>query len=175
VDIETAIDAMHDSIALRDWARLEKESDEACEQADPARAEVVRSIALAPYVAALKTGLDAAAGHLPRDVAAIYWEFDVDNRWSSAFFLCRSYRSEEDGDDEWASDFDPALTIAGPSMPLLASQLASTWNGSPRDAAVNAFLVARTIASIGRASTNWGHQVPLCAGYHDQWVVFRVA
>ena len=57
----------------------------------------------------------------------------------------------------------------------LARSQPTTWDGDEMDAAANAYLVARTISSFGRAATGWTDDRPLCAGYHDQSLAFRIA
>lgn len=164
---------MRGLIARGDWAGLESEFGNNSSEVDPARADAIQSIDLDAYASELGHGVRAAALRVRPETAAVYWEFDVDNDWSSAFFFCESYRPESEGDDDWAAEFDSSLTIPGPSMPVLGANFAPTWNGSSTDAAVNAFLIARTVAAFGRASQVWDRRTPLCAGYHDQATVFR--
>jgi hypothetical protein len=145
-----------------------------CADLDGAAASLIAAIDLVPYREEIRSHLEQIAQHPEASVKAVYWEFDPDNGWSSAFFACSSYRPESDDDDGWAADFDDAATVTGPSMPELADLRASTWTKTPADAARNAFLVARTVAAIGWAASEWSSRVPLTAGYHDQSRVFRV-
>jgi hypothetical protein len=66
---------------------------------------LIADVDLDAYRAQLTDGLRkamdlASIGHS----RAVYWEFDVDNGWDSAFFLCRSYSPEAAADDGWADD-----------------------------------------------------------------------
>jgi hypothetical protein len=175
VDIDAGLDNMRPFISSGDWRGLEGAYETICRAADPRAASSISSIDLRRYTTALERSIIAAGEWLREPPAAVYWEFDVDSGWRSAFFRCDSYRPEADGDDDWASDFDEAEVIDGPAMPYLAAWLASAWRGSDVDVARNLYLIARTMAAFGRAAAAWSHAVPLCAGFHDQSVVFRVA
>jgi hypothetical protein len=105
----------------------------------------------------------------------VYWEFDLDNGWQSSFFLCASYSPEEDEDDDWASDFDEADVVAGPRMPEFARLYDPAWDETEGAIACNLRLIARTLGAFGRAAAaSWTSPLPLCAGYHDQEILFRV-
>ena len=72
---------------------------------------------------------------------AIYWEFDPDNDWKSAFFPCRSYAPERAWNDDWAADYEQSAIVEGPSMPEMARLAAASWDKSAADVARNAYLV----------------------------------
>jgi hypothetical protein len=172
VDVFARIEAMRPWIAVGEWAGLERSFRDACRADAPDREPGVSAVDLRHYTAAL-TDLIKRIPHLlgPR-IAAVYWEFDLDNESSSAAFLCLGYQPEGAADDDWASEFDAERVVQGPAMPQLAGLL-RTWDGAA-DAASNAFLVARTIAAFGHAAAEWHDDRPLCAGYHDQSIVFRI-
>ena len=174
VDIDAGVEAMRAWIASRDWGGLESSFAEDCRRLDPEAAAAVSSVDLSLYTSELADSINALGTQLGKTTAAVYWEFDVDNGWSSAFFECLSYESESVGDDDWASNFDPSKVHSGPAMPELAALLATTWRGNAADEARNLHLLACTMAAFGRASARWNPDVPLCAGFHDQWIVFRV-
>jgi hypothetical protein len=173
--MKARIEGMREPIAQRDWRRLERSYADACRAAAPDVESAVSEIDLSSYTDSLRSVVDRLAVELDGAAVAVYWEFDVDNRWSSAFYPCSSYRPESHGDDDWASDFQEDGVVAGPDMAGLAELAPKSWDGSDRDAAINAYLVARTVASFGRAAEGWRDTRPLCAGYHDQWIVFRIA
>jgi hypothetical protein len=174
VDIDAGVEAMRTRIARNEWQALESDSLANCRRSDPHASAEIEAIDLDPYVADLARAIELASHEIDGSVAALYWEFDVDNGWASAFYLCRTYQSERAGDDEWAADFDPEDVVPGPAMPELASLLAGSWDRTESDVARNLYLVARTVAAFGRASATWSSAIPLCAGYHDQDVVFRI-
>ncbi len=175
VDIYAGIEEMRPRIASGDWKDLERAYEAMCRETDARAASAISFIDLAPYASALEASLEAVGKRIRPATAAVYWEFDPDNGWQSNFYECRTYRPEVDGDDDWASDFDPSTVIDGPAMPDLAARLAPTWNGTVSDTARNLYLIARTMAAFGRASAAWLDDAPLCAGFHDQSIVFRFA
>jgi hypothetical protein len=174
VDINARIEAMRPWVSRDDWEGLQRAFGDACRGEAPDMAQRITAVDTRPYSASLRGLLAQVGTQLDGGVEAVYWEFDVDNSWESAVFLCRSYRPEAAGNDDWASDFDPDDVVQGPGMYELA-ELVRAWNGSDEDAAVNAYLVARTVAAFGDAAADWRADRPLCAGYHDQWSVFRIA
>ena len=172
MELFTRIEAIRPWVARRDWAGLERTFEDACRADAPGEEAGISRVDLRRYTGALVNLVGRASKALGPDIAAVYWEFDVDNDWSSAAFLCSRYEPETATDDDWASEFDAERAIHGPAMPELA-RLMSTWTGNEH-AAANAYLIARTIAAFGRASAGWHADRPLCAGYHDQSVVFRI-
>lgn len=166
---------MRPPIADRDWDGLERLYRRRLDQVDHEAAGTIASVDLAAYESQLRQRLRDVVQAADGSVAAVYWEFDVDNNWSSAFFLCTDYAPEEAQADDWAASFVGSNVIAGPSMPVLATLLGTTWAGGQADVSRNLYLVARTIATVGRAADGWPLLVPLCAGFHDQDVVFRIA
>jgi hypothetical protein len=173
VHINSRIETMRPWVERADWAGLQRASREACRVAAPDTEPRIAAVDTRPYMAALREMLANAAGYLHDGIEAAYWEFDVDSSWDSAVFLCRSYRPEAAGDDDWASDFDAKRIVSGPRMVELAGFL-QEWNGSDSAAAVNAYLIARTVAAFGDAAAAWPIGRPLCAGYHDQSILFRI-
>ncbi|MEX0710190.1 MAG: hypothetical protein WD116_03190 [Chloroflexota bacterium] len=108
------------------------------------------------------------------DAGAVYWEVDLDNAWSSNFFICRGYRPESANDDDWAADY--VDSIDGPAMAEFAAIYDPGFDRTPEAAEVTLHLIARTLAAFGKAATKeWDSAIPLCAGYHDQHGVYRVA
>jgi hypothetical protein len=68
-----------------------------------------------------------------------------------------------------------ADAITGPSQPELSHLYGTSWNATAVEAARNIYHVARTAVAFGQAAELvWRAGMPLCAGYHDQDVVFRL-
>jgi len=161
-------------IAQGNWDGLERAFRTRAERVAPDSADRIARVGLVAYEADLRRELMRLASLPQNETRAIYWEFEPDNGWHSAWFRCRSYQPESAGDDEWASDFRDSDVTPGPDAPGLAAEFARGWDLDDETSARNLFLVARTVAALGRASTIWRLHLPLCAGYHDQDVVFRV-
>lgn len=153
-----------------DWSALESAYHDDCAELAPAVAMVIRSTDLADYRHHLVTAVSEIKLTSAR---AVYWEFDPDNGWSSAFFLCNAYQPEGARDDEWAADFDQ--TVPGPELKDFALLYDPSFSGTAAATARNLYLFARTFAAFGTAiMPRWKLGIPLCAGYHDQANVFRV-
>jgi hypothetical protein len=74
-----------------------------CRAADVEAAQRIAAVDLRPYRANLTEGLTNAMTRAAELGAnAVYWEFDTDNGWASAFFLCKSYSPEQNGNDDSA-------------------------------------------------------------------------
>jgi len=175
MDIYAGIDAMREGIRRRAWREVETTAGTYCRELDAKAADAIAALDLAPYrdqiASVLETVLATARA---QGSAAVYWEFDLDNGWDSAFFLCGDYAPEVDEDDEWASDFDEAGVVRGPAQSDLARLYGKSWDGTPAEVARNLFLIGRTVAAFGEASQRiWPTTIPLCAGHHDQDSVFR--
>jgi hypothetical protein len=103
----------------------------------------------------------------------VYWEFDPDNAWANAFFLCHRYEPASTGNEDWASDF--TRRMEGPSLPSFAGLYDPTFNGSESAAATNLYLFARTFRTFGESvKPIWPQDKPLAAAFHDQDPVIRV-
>lgn len=176
MDIYAELDAMRSHLRERAWLSLETQYRDLSRANDGPGAAAIEAVDLSGYQARLTDDLSrlSEAARL-QPTAAVYWEFDVDNNWSSSFFLCPTYRPEADGDDDWAADFEDHDVVSGPDMTALARLYARSWNGSPAETARNLYLIARTLAAFGRAAdAAWPGRLPLCVGYHDQTIVFRL-
>lgn len=177
MDVNAAIDAMRLDLKGRRWSEVEAKAMAECRALDVAAAEAIAAVDLAAYRGRLTDGLTEAMTRATTVGArAVYWEFDTDNDWDSAFFLCRSYSPEQTENDEWAADYDERDVITGPSMPEMADLAGASWDQSASDAARNVYLLARTAIAFGQAAEHvWTLGVPLCAGYHDQTLVLRIS
>lgn len=172
--IYAGLDEMRDWIVRADWSGLVSEFDRRCRQIDANGSARIAGVPTDEFESELAKGLARAIAALSVSTKAVYWEFDPDNAWTSAFFLCRDYREESDAHDEWAADFDESRVIVGPSHMGLAREYDSGWDRTDAMVARNLALIARTIAAFGRASETSRSKLPICAGYHDQELVFRV-
>jgi hypothetical protein len=174
MDIYSALDDLRPAIARRDWTDLEAAPLARCQEIDPEAASRIGAIDLNGFKSELASELLAVAERIDGQTNAVYWEFDPDNAWTSAFFPCRTYRPEHLRDDEWAADFDEARVVPGPAAPSLAREYDASWDRGELAVAGNVALIARTIATIGRAAETWRSSLPLCAGFHDQAILYRI-
>jgi len=176
MDTDAAINALRADLRDRRWSEVEAKAMSACHAHDAAAAEAIAGIDLGPYQEQLRDRLAEALTRASAvGAAAVYWEFDTQNGWDSAFFPCKSYSSEALGNDDWAADYEQAHVVTGPPMHEFAALAAASWDRTAIDAVTNVYLVARTAVAFGRTAEHvWTLGIPLCAGYHDQATVLRI-
>lgn len=70
-------------------------------------ADYIAGIPVEGYVRQLRQAapraIDAAT---TANAAAVYFKYDMDNRWEGAFFICKTYAVKEARDDGWATDWE---------------------------------------------------------------------
>jgi hypothetical protein len=149
----------------RDSARLLQFARERCENlAGEAVATSLAMLDAADYVVGLEAGALAAANRAKTLMApAVYFEYDMDNGWSSNFFICSAYSSS---DSDWASDWQDH--VQGPSMPSFAREYASGFATDAISQGRTVMLIARTLAALLEATKSWPSDLVLGAAYHDQ-------
>ena len=175
-DIYECLAEMRPYAAQRRWSELEDVYRRMCEHmAGAQQASRIAALDFQTYELALQAALVEASIRLAEsNVQALYFEYDLDNGWESAFFICAEYNAEHVGDDDWVCDWvDHWL---GPSFEE-ASELyvENHFDRTPVAKGSTLYLVARTVAAFGRSLD----QIPLnalavCIGFHDQDPVMRV-
>jgi len=164
-DIWQDLAAISELAPGRDSVRLLAYGRERCESlAGEAVATSLAAIDAAEYTAGLAVGARAAASKAKTLTApAVYFEYDLDNGWSSNFFICGAYSSS---DSDWASDWQDR--IQGPPMPKFAAEYASEFATDAVSQGRTVMLVARTLAALIEATGSWPERLVLAAAYHDQ-------
>lgn len=175
MDIYEHIEAMNAFIMSRKWDELENEFRHVAENlAGLGKAQAIAEVNLSRYQELIGIGLDKAVIKARQNGAkAIYFEYDLDNGWSSNFFICPTYNPASEGDEDWACDWSGE--VRGPSNDALA-QLYIPGFDKPQEAKGSTlYLVARTIAAFGRCATKYdAENFAICIGFHDQTPVMRI-
>ncbi len=175
MNLYAEIDALRPDMRARSWEKVEAEAGRRCLFVDPSAFREIAALDLSVYQTQLSRGLrQAFESAVSADAKAIYWEFDLDNNWESAFFVCPDYRPEKERVDEWAGEYEEDRVIVGPAQSALASMFDPEFNRTERAVGRNLFLIARTVAALGRCLETWPSGIALCAGFHDQDLVFRI-
>ncbi|ANC78552.1 hypothetical protein ABE65_017800 [Fictibacillus phosphorivorans] len=146
------------------------------ELAGKERAKTIKQVDLNEYVNELKTGLKQSLKIAQEQTArAIYFEYDIDNNWDSAFFICEEYSKLEDEDDDWASDWTE--DFEGPSLEQF-SNIYELDGFDGNDAAIGStmYLVTRTVIAFVRAYKSLSNEssMALCIAFHDQDPIIRI-
>jgi hypothetical protein len=176
MDIYEHLASMKPVIARRDWDGLEASYRKCCmDFADEAQASKIAALNFASYQAALD-GWFAEAIRQAREAnaKALYFEYDLENNWQSRFFLCGEYNAEELGDDDWACDW--LADIEGPDFPAACEiYLENNFDRTPLAKGSTLYLVARTVAALGRCVDNHlSGEIAVCIAYHDQDPIMRL-
>ena len=135
----------------------------------------IAAVDFAAYEKAFRKGLRKAAKEaVARDANALYFEYDLDNEWQSNFFICGPYTPEAEGDDEWACDW--MEDVPGPDFPELTRIYEENgFDQTPAAVGSTLFLVARTVAAIGRIVRKEALQsLTFCIAFHDQSPILRL-
>lgn len=187
MELSEAVLEMNPSIADRDWNGLESYYVERARQADPMGVDLMdRLYALdfRSYEDAIRDGLSKAVDKADSSsvvIKAIYFQFSLFKMWRSNFQLCEDYIRDNQLNDAWAHDY--ASRFRGPSFPILSDlyQRTNLLGESGAALAVGLALVAKTVASVGRAYERFAEsyegnlKYAFCASFSGQDPVFRIA
>ncbi|RIW34300.1 hypothetical protein D3H55_10000 [Bacillus salacetis] len=144
--------------------------------AGPDRANTINQIALNQYEKELRQGLEQSIKIAEKQTArAIYFEYDLDNKWDSAFFICEEYTPLEDEDDDWASDWSE--NVEAPSLEGFGTIYeVDGFDGNDIAIGSTIYLVARTVIAFTRAYISISHEnsIAVCIAFHGQDPIFRI-
>jgi uncharacterized protein YndB with AHSA1/START domain len=140
-------------------------------------ANKIQQIDVSDYINELKSGLEKASSSAKTypSSKAIFFQYDLDNHWESRFFICNQYNEIEDGDEDWACDWD--IDFEGPSFKPFSEIY--EMNGFDEDQEAigsTVYLVARTVISFLRAYEGLSEKstIPVCIAFHDQEPIYRI-
>ena len=187
MEISEAVLEMNHSVSQRDWDGLEKHYVEAAENSDVMASDLVArmyDLDFREYEDAIQKGLTKAveqAQDSQDNIRAIYFQFSLFKMWRSQFQLCEDYIPGNELNDAWAHDY--TSRVRGPSFPILSDlyQRTNLLEENKASLAVGMALVAKTVASIGRAfdrfsdDNDQGFPYAFCASFSGQDPVFRIA
>lgn len=176
VDMDIAIAKMRPFISSRDWQGLDAYFGELClETAGSSAYEQISTIDLTTYENDLLKGLQESFTQSSDDIRAIYYEYNMDNNWNGAFYLCRDYKPLSEVDDDWACYVDGMKVIEGPDNLPFSHIYEDFMFDHCWENVVTSFLIARTIAAFGRAlSRQDTKHIRVCMAFHEQNPVLRM-
>ncbi len=116
-----------------------------------------------------------------RPVKAIYYEYDLDNGWSGAFFFCNDYNPirnvDDDGfiDDDWACDY--CDDFDAPELPYLPSSGIFYDEEGSNDALHYAIAeLTRNFVAVNDYLHKVRPEIPnLFIAFHDQTPITRLS
>lgn len=171
------LDELQIDLKEKNLEEMEKKYFNICyELAGTERANKIKQVDLNMYLKELKMGLKQSITLAKEQSAkSIYFEYDLDNNWDSAFFICEQYNPLEDEDDEWASDWTmdfegPMLEQFGDIYKLDGFDKSDTAIGS------TIYLVARTVFTYAKAYEALFDEssIAVCIAFHDQDPIIRL-
>ncbi|MBI1271812.1 hypothetical protein GC174_15415 [bacterium] len=175
MDIYEQIDNMRTFVKDADWAALEEEYEALARKlAGDEYAQKVSNLDFSSYMEGLEEALSEAVS-LAKSVnaKAIHFEYNLDNDWESTFYVCSDYSPESEEDDDWASDYEDA--ISGPSFPqACAIYQAKGFDTSEEACGVTLYLIARTLSAFGEILEKFPLDIAICAGFQDQDPLMRL-
>jgi hypothetical protein len=157
---------MESRCAKRDWSAIESRYLDLHGVFSTTLATAIQQIDLSKYITQISHHLNIAAT-CARSVAmqAVYFEYDMDNDWRSAFYLCPGPTQDPDWSCKWV-----AMVPSAPLDPF--AEVLSQSDGfceTPEASALSLHLIARTICALGRAAQTVDLTgLSLSMGYHDQ-------
>ncbi len=177
MDIFELLDELQVDLCSKQLEEVEEKFFKICSKlAGHARANTNKQIRLDEYVHELKLGLERSINIAQRLSAnAIYFEYDLDNNWESAFFICEEYRPLEAEDDDWASEWSEHLE--GPSLKEFAHIYAlDSFDRSEEAIGSTIYLIARTIICYAKAYEELDDEssIAICIAFHDQDPIVRI-
>lgn len=161
-------------------AELESEFEGVCRLfAGDSVTDRLRSLDISDFEAELHANsVEALARARKSGARAIYFEYDLDNGWSSNFFICKDYspldKHKDYGDDDWACEWVDELR--GPECPSFADAYSEFgYRDEPAKMGPTLLLIARTIAAFARATSKLEPgNIALTLAFHDQDPIMRV-
>ncbi|WP_155008755.1 hypothetical protein [Priestia megaterium] len=169
------LDDIQTDIFSLEIKEIEKKYFKICKQtANKEIAKKIQQINLDDYINSLKEKIQHILLHSDiQDIQAIYFEYDMDNNWEGAFFLCPEYIPLKEEDDDWASEWTEV--IEGPALPEF-NEIYSQYDGFEEDseAGIVIYLIARTILAFITSMGSFNTSLPVCIAYHDQDPIIRI-
>ena len=176
MDFKEYVEKIGTFVSSGAWDRLEDEFHKVCvDLAGDDYAKRIEAVDVNEYENEIQASIEHAVDQgEDLDIAAIYFEYNLDNGWEGVFFLCSDYNSEEDNDDDWARDWEKKME--GPVIPEFAD-IYQENNGTQTKEGIGAtaYMIARTVAAIGRAieEIDTGG-LAVAVGYKDQDFLMHV-
>lgn len=166
---------MQNELLYDDLLQIEQKYYSLCSQlAGAEEAKKIEKINLDKLQQLLEIGLTKSI-KLAHDYSAkaIYYEYDLDNEWSSHFFICTNYHPLLEQDDDWACDWVEELK--GPDIVEFAHIYSENgFDKTEKAVGITLYLVARTVVVFAKASRKVKSKIPICIAFHDQDPIMRI-
>jgi hypothetical protein len=176
MNIYKLMEKMNPFLRARDWEGLESAYNQIARRLAGEMLTVkISAVTLVDYQRALSEKLKLVVKKAEALKAkAIHFEYDLDNDWEGAFFICPDYHLQNIGDDDWACDW--MEDFSGPNLPAFGA-IYQKHGFDKDDTAIGStcYLIARTVAAFGRCLEEIKTDgVAVCIAFHDQDPIMRI-
>lgn len=150
---------------------IEKKYFEVCKElTDSASVQKIFGLSMKDYEKELDLCFQKVMNDEQEEFKAIYFEYDMDNEWSSRYYLCTEYYEIKEENEDWACEWD--TYVEGPNLPLFTQIYEET--GGFDLAGTVLCLIVKTVVSFLRVVQKYDAPMPVCIGYHDQDPIMRM-
>ena len=167
---------MQKLIFNNNWGEFEKHYHSLCESYSPDLAKQIAS-GESQYLTDRIFGSYCKALKKARknNAKAIYYEYDLDNDWKTAFFVCPEYYPINEKNDDWACHWLSDHIAPGiHDFGKIYAKLGGFCN-SDENTAVTLYMIARTTSILNSIIQRKPPQnINICIGFHDQDPIHRI-
>jgi hypothetical protein len=175
LDIFTYLEEMQRDILKLDLSTFERKYYEIClEKSGKDEAMTIQKVNIDEYRESIENGISQSLKLAAKSSAkVIYFEYDMDNGWSSNFFICDEYKEPFEEDDEWACDW--IEEVDGGSLEEFSEiYLENGFNSTNKSLGNTLYLIARTVCLFSDVIHKIETNIPICIAFHDQDPIMRV-
>ncbi|WNF23368.1 hypothetical protein [Mesobacillus jeotgali] len=175
MDIFNYLEEMQEDILKCDLATFEKKYYEIClDKSGEDEAITIQKVNMAEYRESVENGISQSLNLAAKSSAkVIYFEYDMDNGWSSTFFICDEYNDPFEEDDEWACDW--IEEVDGGSLEEFSDiYLENGFDSTDKALGNTLYLIARTVCLFSGVCQKVEMNIPICIAFHDQDRIMRV-
>ena len=162
------------------WAEIEDKWRRKCAQLSGSEvASLIAAVDMTDYTRQLEEQMRRAVAFAAKEGAkALYFGYDIDNDWDSNFFICTAYNPLGTGEDawkdeDWACDWDKA--VRGPSLPAFTRIYEKHGAFCSKGEDATYYMIMRTARAFAGCVEKMPETgFPICIGFHDQDIIWRV-
>ncbi len=175
MDIFDFLEEMQYELIHGNLTEIERKYYTLCsDKAGKNEAKRIQSVKLEKYRQSIEKGISQSVKLASKSSAkAIYFEYDMDNEWSSNFFICDEYNILNEQDDDWACDWIDE--VEGETLEEFADIYSENGFDTTSKALGNTlYLVARTVVTFAHVSQKAQTNIPICIAFHGQDPIMRI-
>lgn len=175
LDIFNYLEEMQKDLLKCDLAAFEKKYYDVClEKSGEDEAITIQKVNMDTYRESIENGISQSVNLAAKNAArVIYFEYDMDNEWSSNFFICEEYNDPFEEDDEWACDWIDEVD-GGSLEDFSEIYLENGFDSTNKALGNTLYLIARTVSLFSSVCQKVETKIPICIAFHDQNPIMRL-